>query len=55
MKAFAEFLGAQIGTFVGCEDNNIFGADKLLCFRVDIDVSKPLRRGIHVMIAGKPK
>jgi len=53
-KAFAEFLGAQIGTFVDCEDNIIFGADRSLCFRADIEVAKPLRREVNVLLAGKP-
>jgi len=54
-KAFAEFLGSQIGSFVDCEEANLLGADKALCFRVDVDVSKPLRRGVNVLLGGKPK
>ena len=37
-KAFAEFLGSHVGTFVDGENEQMFGADKALCFRADIDV-----------------
>jgi len=42
--AFAHCLGNQIGTFVGCEVATMFGVDRSLCFKADIDVTKPLRR-----------
>ena len=42
---FAKFLGSQIGVFVGCVDDTLGGIDKSLNFRVDVDISKPLRRG----------
>ncbi|KAJ8422345.1 hypothetical protein Cgig2_006315 [Carnegiea gigantea] len=53
-KKFAEFLGSQIGTFVDCDDSMMLGADKSLCFRVDIDVERPLHRGVSVKMGGKP-
>ena len=54
-KAFAEFLESQICTFVDCEDDSVFGVDKLLCFRVNMNVSKPLRERLSVMMEEKPK
>ena len=53
-KKFAEFLRSQIGTFVDCEDSTMFGADKSLCFWADIDVERPLCRGVSVKMDGKP-
>jgi len=47
--AFAQCLAKQLGSFVSCEDSTMFGVDKALCFRVDIDVTKPLHRGVNVM------
>ncbi|KAJ8443363.1 hypothetical protein Cgig2_015844 [Carnegiea gigantea] len=52
-KAFAEFLGSHVGTFVDCEDEQMFGADKAICFRADIDVWKPLRHGASVKMKDK--
>ncbi|KAJ8446967.1 hypothetical protein Cgig2_006595 [Carnegiea gigantea] len=49
-KKFAKFLGPQVGTFVDCEDSDVFGADKSLCFRVDVD--RLLRCGVNVKIDG---
>ncbi|KAJ8427022.1 hypothetical protein Cgig2_001045 [Carnegiea gigantea] len=46
--AFAQCLGNQLGTLVGCEVATMFGVDPSLCFRVDIDVTKPLCRGVNV-------
>ncbi|KAJ8444151.1 hypothetical protein Cgig2_030971 [Carnegiea gigantea] len=37
-KAFAQFLMSKIGDFVECEETNMFGADKALCFKVDIEL-----------------
>ncbi|KAJ8446312.1 hypothetical protein Cgig2_005843 [Carnegiea gigantea] len=31
----------------------MYGVDKSLCFRVDIDISKPLKRGHKMMVGGK--
>ncbi|KAJ8437482.1 hypothetical protein Cgig2_002983 [Carnegiea gigantea] len=36
-----------------CEEMSLFGADRYLCFRVDIDARKPLRMGINVKGEGK--
>ena len=47
---FAKFLGTQIGDFVDCVEDNIGGIDKSLNFRVDVDVSKPMRRGIRTIV-----
>ena len=54
ISLFAKVLASNIGELVSCEDSTMKGIDKALCFRVDIDITKPLRWGVHVMIAGKP-
>ena len=52
--SFAKVLAPKIGEQVSFDDSTMMGIDKALCFKVDIDITKPLRRGINVMIAGKP-
>jgi len=49
---FAKFLGSQLGVFVDCVEDALGGIDKSLNFRVDIDVSKPLWRGIRTSVGG---
>lgn len=51
---FAKILGDKIGTFRGCDEENMQGVDKILCFRVDVYITKPLRRGLMVKIGGSP-
>ena len=51
--SFARLLASNIGDFVSCDEATMFGVDKALCFRADIDISKPLHRGIRVTVAGK--
>ena len=51
---FSLVRGAQIGSFMDCEDQHLHSVDRSLCFKVDIDVAKPLRRGVRVLLAGKP-
>ncbi|KAJ8435144.1 hypothetical protein Cgig2_018972 [Carnegiea gigantea] len=34
---------------------NMFGADKALCFKVDVEIKRPLLRGIKIMIEGRPR
>ncbi|KAJ8423958.1 hypothetical protein Cgig2_007562 [Carnegiea gigantea] len=51
--SFAQVLASNIGTFVSCDEATMFGVDKALCFWVDINISKPLRRGIYIKIADK--
>lgn len=41
--SFGRILASHIGKFVSYDDTTMFGIDKALCFRVDIDISKPLR------------
>ncbi|KAJ8433507.1 hypothetical protein Cgig2_018041 [Carnegiea gigantea] len=52
--SFAKNLASNIGELVDCDEATMMGFDKALSFRVDIDISKPLRRELNVMIAGKP-
>ncbi|KAJ8420259.1 hypothetical protein Cgig2_008581 [Carnegiea gigantea] len=51
--SFAQFLTSNIGDFVSCEDTTMFRVDQALCFRVDIDMSKPLRREIYIKATNK--
>jgi len=51
--SFARVLGDKIGSFLGCEMEDMNGADRSLCFRVNVDIRKPLRRGISVKINEK--
>ncbi|KAJ8452602.1 hypothetical protein Cgig2_004938 [Carnegiea gigantea] len=46
--AFAQCLRYKLGAFVGCDESTIYGVDKSLCCRVDVDVAKPLRWGVMV-------
>ncbi|KAJ8447802.1 hypothetical protein Cgig2_015165 [Carnegiea gigantea] len=48
--SFARLLASNIGTLVSCDESTMFGIDKALCFRVDIDITKPLRHGMNVNI-----
>jgi len=52
-RAFAKFLGDKVGTFVKCDEDEMLGTDKALCFRAEVDVLKPLRRGVMVKVDGK--
>ena len=51
--SFARLLASHNGEFVSCDKAMMFGVDKALCFRVYIDVSKPLRCGVNVAILGQ--
>ena len=51
--SFARILASNIGTLVDCDESTLYRIDKALCFRVDIDIHKPLRRGMYVQVAGK--
>jgi len=51
---FAKVLASNVGELVSFDDSTMMGTDKALYLRVDIDITKPLQRGINVMIAGKP-
>ncbi|KAJ8446848.1 hypothetical protein Cgig2_016158 [Carnegiea gigantea] len=48
--SFARILASHIGEFVSYDDATVFGIDKVLCFRVDIDISNPSRRGIYIKV-----
>ncbi|KAJ8444433.1 hypothetical protein Cgig2_005955 [Carnegiea gigantea] len=48
--SFVRMLALNIGELITCDETTMMGVDKTLCFRVDIDISKPLRQGIDVMI-----
>jgi len=50
---FAKFLGSQVGDFVDCVDESLCGVEKSLNFRADVDVYKPLRRGVKTVLCGK--
>ncbi|KAJ8431051.1 hypothetical protein Cgig2_005400 [Carnegiea gigantea] len=50
-SSFAKILGNNLREFVDCDESNLFcAADKSVNFQVDIDITKPLRWGMQVMI-----
>ncbi|KAJ8430039.1 hypothetical protein Cgig2_014199 [Carnegiea gigantea] len=53
-KAFVECLVNAVGKFVSVDEDNSVGLDKSLNFVADINIDKPLRRGIKVKVQGKP-
>ena len=53
-SSFAQFSGSRVGTFVGCNEAKLCGVDRPLNFRVAVDVTKTLRRGIRIQVDGKP-
>lgn len=50
----ARTLASHIGELVSCDETTMKGVEKSICFWVDVDISKPLQRGINVVVAGKP-
>ncbi|KAJ8444167.1 hypothetical protein Cgig2_030987 [Carnegiea gigantea] len=50
---FTWILASHIGELVSYDDATMFGIAKALCFRVNINISKPLRRGIYIKAADK--
>ncbi|KAJ8421714.1 hypothetical protein Cgig2_020705 [Carnegiea gigantea] len=52
-KAFAECLANLMGKFVSMDVDNLVGIDKSLNFIVDINITKPMRRGIKVKAYGR--
>jgi len=52
MYKFVKFLGSQVGEFVDCVDESLYGIDKSLNFRADVDVHRPLRRGVKMIVEG---
>jgi len=52
-KAFAKFLGDKVGTFLRCDDKELLGTEKALCFRAEVEVLKPLQRGVMVKMEGR--
>jgi len=51
---FAKVLGSQLGIFLSCDEANLYcGADKSVNFQVELDITKPLRRGIRMVVRGK--
>ncbi|KAJ8434339.1 hypothetical protein Cgig2_019966 [Carnegiea gigantea] len=52
--ACAQLIGNKIGTFVDCDEMLMMGVDKSPCSRVDLDISKPLMRGVRLLVAKQP-
>ena len=46
---FAKLLGDKVSSFAGCEETTLCGVDKSLNFKADIDITKPLKRGIRTL------
>jgi len=53
--AFAELLGSKLGNFVDVEEEDILAPSKYLKVRVDVDITKPLLRGMRVNVQSQPK
>ena len=51
--SFATLLGNKIGTFVDREKGSMYSADGSLWFKVNVDVTKLLLRGIMIKLDGK--
>jgi len=49
---FAKFLRSQVGEFVDCVEETLAGIDKSLNFRADVNVFKPLQRGVKTVVGG---
>jgi len=50
-----KYRGDNLGAFSSCDKSNLLcAADKSINFQVDVDVTKLLRRGMKVMMKGKP-
>ncbi|KAJ8426125.1 hypothetical protein Cgig2_005770 [Carnegiea gigantea] len=52
--ACAQMLGNKLGSFVDCDEMMMMGADKSLCFRVDIDINKAPIQGVRILVAKQP-
>ncbi|KAJ8429442.1 hypothetical protein Cgig2_008773 [Carnegiea gigantea] len=53
-KVFAKCIPNSMGKFVGIDEDNMVGMDRSLNFMANIDITKPLRRGIRVKVCGAP-
>jgi len=43
-----------VATFYTCDEANLYyGLDKSINFQVDIDINKPLKRGVKTVVKGK--
>ncbi|KAL2895154.1 hypothetical protein RDABS01_011063 [Bienertia sinuspersici] len=54
-KSMAMAIANRIGTFVEFDSSNPFGYRKFMRFRVDLDISKPLMRGMKILVGGAQK
>ena len=48
--SFARIIASNIGQLVSCDEASMFRVDKALCFQVDLDITKPFRRAMHILI-----
>ncbi|KAJ8422351.1 hypothetical protein Cgig2_014892 [Carnegiea gigantea] len=52
---FAKILGDNLGQLVGCDETNLFcTADKSVHFQVHVNITKPLRRVMCVLVKRRP-
>ena len=42
-----------MSSFLGCEEENLFDADKSIYFKVNVNITEPLWTGIIVKVNGK--
>ncbi|KAL2938973.1 hypothetical protein RDABS01_022422 [Bienertia sinuspersici] len=54
-KSMAMAIANRIGTFVEFDSSDSFGYRKFMRFRVDLDISKPLMRGMKILVGGTQK
>ena len=54
IKQTVAFMGNSLEKFMDFDEATIFGIDKALCFRVYLDVSKPLWRGMRILMGKTP-
>ncbi|KAJ8434216.1 hypothetical protein Cgig2_029740 [Carnegiea gigantea] len=53
--AYAKFLGAQLGMLIDVDKEDLLAPSKYSCLKVDVDITKPLHRGMHIKVDGKLK
>ena len=53
-KAFVKCQANIVGKFVCVDDENLVGIDKSLNFIADININRPLRRGVLVNVGNQP-
>ncbi|KAJ8446530.1 hypothetical protein Cgig2_027492 [Carnegiea gigantea] len=54
-STFAKVLGNNLSQFLGRDETSLFcAANKSVNFQVDVDITKLLQQGMHVLVKGRP-